>query len=263
VKSPYFLFNKTVKSIACLTMLICASPAIAGEAIGSAANGCLLQADSLPLSGDGYQVVRSKRERYFGHPALINFIQRMGHTASAQQWGTLLIGDLSLQRGGRMPYGHSSHQTGLDADILFGTATQPLDGDALSTPPEIEMVKPGGLEIDRRVWRTTQTAMLRYAAEQDETDRIFVHPAIKAELCKDRTENRAWLRKIRPWWGHTEHFHVRLTCPADSPDCTRLASLPEGDGCDLTLAWWLHAKPPVPTSPKSKPTPPAHCLISE
>lgn len=162
-----------------------------------------------------------------------------------------------------MPYGHSSHQTGLDADILFTTVTQPLDDNALASPPEIEMVKPDGSGIDKRVWRTAQTAMLRYAAEQEETDRIFVHPSIKDELCKDRTESRAWLRKIRPWWGHTEHFHVRLTCPADSPDCVQQASLPEGNGCDLTLAWWLHAKPPVPTTPKLKPIPPARCLTSE
>ena len=31
--------------------------------------------------------------------------------------------------------------------------------------------------------------------------------------------DRAWLEKVRPWWGHDYHFHVRLRCPGDSPEC--------------------------------------------
>lgn len=25
--------------------------------------------------------------------------------------------------------------------------------------------------------------------------------------------------KVRPWYGHADHIHVRLKCPADSPVC--------------------------------------------
>ena len=46
---------------------------------------------------------------------------------------------------------------------------------------------------------------------------------------------------MRPWWGHDDHFHVRLACPADSPECTPQAPLPPGDGCDA-LAWWFDPK---------------------
>src|SRR5439155_21254326 len=69
----------------------------------------------------------------------------------------------------------------------------------------------------------------------------FVNPLVKGALCAEAGDDRAWLRKIRPWWAHHEHFHVRLACPADSPDCERQPPLPPGDGCD-ELAWWLDPK---------------------
>jgi penicillin-insensitive murein endopeptidase len=38
-------------------------------------------------------------------------------------------------------------------------------------------------------------------------------------LCRETTGDRKWLGKVRPWWGHDYHFHVRLLCPADSAEC--------------------------------------------
>jgi murein endopeptidase len=51
-------------------------------------------------------------------------------------------------------------------------------------------------------------------------------------------EDRAWLHRVRPWWGHDHHFHLRLACPGDSPDCVAQDPLPPGDGCN-ELAWWF------------------------
>ena len=50
-------------------------------------------------------------------------------------------------------------------------------------------------------------------------------------VCASVGDQREWLRKVRPWWGHHDHFHVRLPCPADSPLCEAQAALPQGDGC--------------------------------
>jgi penicillin-insensitive murein DD-endopeptidase len=69
--------------------------------------------------------------------------------------------------------------------------------------------------------------------------RIFVHPAIKRELCAIAGTDRDWLRKIRPWWGHDHHFHVRLRCPDGDRWCVEQAPPPPGDGCDDSLAWWF------------------------
>ena len=38
--------------------------------------------------------------------------------------------------------------------------------------------------------------------------RIFVNAAIKKALCREAGDDRAWLEKVRPWWGHDYHFHV-------------------------------------------------------
>ena len=57
-----------------------------------------------------------------------------------------------------------------------------------------------------------------YPAEMQYRDarvnRIFVTPPVKLQMCADAGRDRAWLRKIRPWWNHHDHFHVRLNCPA-------------------------------------------------
>jgi penicillin-insensitive murein endopeptidase len=60
-------------------------------------------------------------------------------------------------------------------------------------------------------------------------------------MCQSAGPAREWLRKVRPWWGHDDHFHVRLSCPPDSPECTPQPALPAGDGCEA-LAWWFNPR---------------------
>jgi penicillin-insensitive murein endopeptidase len=73
-------------------------------------------------------------------------------------------------------------------------------------------------------------------------DRIFVNPAIKHILCESVTTDRTWLRKIRPWWGHDDHFHVRLSCPVGEDACVPTEPIAAGDGCDASLEWWFSAE---------------------
>jgi penicillin-insensitive murein endopeptidase len=58
---------------------------------------------------------------------------------------------------------------------------------------------------------------------------------------------------VRPWWGHDDHFHVRLGCPADAPECERQAAVPPGDGCDNVLASWVRDQRPPPPNPPPPP----------
>ncbi|MDA8229974.1 MAG: penicillin-insensitive murein endopeptidase [Magnetospirillum sp.] len=206
------------------------------EAIGSPAAGCLAGAVALPPDGDGYQAIRLERNRFYGHPDTIAFIRRLGRKAKGAGLGILLIGDMAQPRGGPMSFGHGSHQTGLDVDIWFRMAQRPLTAAERAEPQPVSMV--AGRHVDPSRWSGAQVRLLRLAAETPEVDRIFVNPAIKAELCGSVTGDRAWLRKIRPWWGHDEHFHVRLACPKDDPACAAQAPVPEGDGCGAELAWW-------------------------
>lgn len=216
------------------------SPPPAG-AIGGHASGCLAGAEPLPLDGLGYQVMRPSRKRYYGHPTTIELVRELAGVMHASGRGPLLVGDLAQPRGGPMLSGHRSHQTGLDVDIWFvaGPAWTMSFEEREGMSP-ISMVDRQGIEVDPTIWTAEHVDLLRIAADFPQVDRIFVNAAIKQQLCRTVGEDRSWLAKIRPWWGHDQHFHVRLRCPADSIECLdQQPSVPAGDGCDETLAWWF------------------------
>ena len=76
--------------------------------------------------------------------------------------------------------------------------------------------------------------LIKRAASYPQVARIFVHPAIKKALCQMATQvgkDRAWLGKVRPWWNHHYHFHVRLTCPPGMEGCEN-----QKDGVAATTA---------------------------
>lgn len=227
-------------------------PASGGtQSLGTPAAGCISGAVALPLSGDGYQVLRPQRNRFWAHPRTVHFIQELGHSAAAGGFGPLLVGDMSQPRGGPMAFGHGSHQNGLDVDIWFRLPRKPLDGDDLQQPEPVSMVK--GTRVNPETWTDTHYKLLKLAASAPDVERIFVNPPIKAEACRRAGADRAWLAKLRPWWGHDEHFHVRLSCTPGDIGCVPQASVPEGDGCGGELASW-NAKPVLlPAEAKDKP----------
>lgn len=217
------------------------------SSIGDYSAGCVQGAQPLALSGEGYLVMHPSRLRYFGHPALIAFLQALGHSVHAQGLGVVLIGDLSQPRGGRAPGGHASHQTGLDVDLWYWQPKQAAKG-ALSDA-ERESLKARSVldglpgkepSIQARLVKRVRS-LLQLTAEQPGVERVFVHPIIKRTLCAEAGSERAWLGKLRPWYGHDDHFHVRLACPADSPQCTPQAPVPAGDGCGELDFWFSEA----------------------
>jgi penicillin-insensitive murein DD-endopeptidase len=232
---------------------------LAGPArsIGFYSTGCLAGGVALPVDGPTWQVMRLSRNRNWGNPKLIAFIERLADNAKKVGWNGLLVGDMSQPRGGPMYTGHTSHQVGLDADIWF----TPMP-DHVQTREEreftsaVQMVAENGLDVDPNTWTHTRTELLRTAAEDPEVERIFVNAAIKKAVCREAGSDRSWLWKLRPWWGHDYHFHVRLLCPAESPDCKPQPPPEPGDGCGHELDFWfkhavIHPEPPeVPAKPK-------------
>ena len=228
------------------------------RSIGSYADGCLGGAVPLPIDGPDWQVMRLSRNRNWGNPELIKFIERFAANAKKAGWTGLLIGDMSQPRGGPMITGHSSHQIGLDSDIWF----TPMP-DHVQTREEreftgaVDMVAKDRLDVDPEVWTHGRTDLIHAAAADPLVTRIFVNAAIKKAICREAgSSDRGWLSKVRPWWGHAEHFHIRIACPADSPDCKAQPPPDSGDGCGHELDFWfkestLHpAPPPVPPQPK-------------
>ena len=231
------------------------------QSIGGAAGGCLAGAVALADSGPGFLNAKRSRHRYFGHPDLVRFIDELSTDVGQQTGKRLVIGDMSQPRGGPMPSGHRSHQTGLDADIWFWLAPRTANAqrDLDDDPPS--MVESDDRTLNAALWGPDQVLALRRAAAHPLVDRIFVNPAIKAALCGEAGRDRQWLAKLRPWWHHRAHFHVRLRCPPGNTDCAPQPAIPAGDGCGEELAWWFteEAKAPAPpaTPPEEKPLPKA------
>ncbi|MDE3995486.1 penicillin-insensitive murein endopeptidase [Glaesserella parasuis] len=232
------------------------------QSIGGYSNGCIIGAQPLALKGEGYQVIRSVKNRYYGHPQLLSYLKTLAKNAKASGIPPILIGDMGMPAGGRFSSGHASHQTGLDADIWlrFG----PMDDETARNPAglAIIMVDRKTNVVDERLWTANHTKLLKLAASDPRVDRIFVNPAIKVKLCNTAGTDRNWLRKIRPWYAHDSHFHVRLTCPADAVNCENQAPVPAGDGCGEELYSWFEPAPPSAT-PKAKtiPQPPQLCQM--
>ncbi len=244
---------------------------LAPRAIGQYDRGCIAGAEKLPMNGPGWQVMRLSRNRYWGHPVLLAYIRKLASDSQRLDGSPgILAGDMSQPIGGPLLGGHASHQIGLDVDLWY----TPMPGRILSAEEREEtaasnMVNPAALTIDKAVWTGAQIKLLRRAASYPEVARIFVHPAVKKALCEAAGQDRAWLQKIRPWYKHDDHFHIRLNCPPGSPSCVAQPPIPAGDdGCGKELDDWfkrLRAKPQKPLKPAQPPKPmlvsdlPAEC----
>lgn len=229
----------------------------ASQAIGFYSRGCQAGAVELPETGLTWQAMRLSRNRNWGQPELIDYVQDLSRfAATLPGWEGLYVGDLSQPRGGPMLTGHASHQVGLDADIWM------LPPDRLNLT-EAERESLSSISTRRASgaytngnWTVQHMQLLREAASDPRVDRIFVFPGAKVAMCDWATGDRSWLRQIRPWYGHHYHFHVRLRCPAGDANCTTQDPVPAGDGCDQAREWVANILNPPPPDPNATPSTP-------
>jgi penicillin-insensitive murein endopeptidase len=223
--------------------------------IGGYAKGCIAGAVQLPADGPGWQAMRLSRDRRWGTPELVQYIGALAQSAAQDGWPGLLVGDMGQARGGPAKSGHASHQTGLDVDIWL----QPMPGYTLS-PKEredlsaVSVLRQGTRDVDPRRFGEAERLLIYRAAQLPGVARIFVAPGIKRSLCEIAWRDRSVLRKIRPWYGHDDHFHVRLACPAGASSCLDQDPMPSGDGCGEALDYWFTDAPHQPSN--SPPAPP-------
>ena len=214
-------------------------------AIGFYSKGCAAGLQALPETGPTWQAMRLSRNRNWGQPQMIDFLKDLSVMATQVGWKGLYIGDISQPRGGPMTGGHASHQIGLDADIWM----LPPNSLRLSRS-EREKISSISIRTNDQTrvtsnWTPSHQALLRAAASDPRVDRIFIAAAAKIQMCNSTPRNdRAWLQKIRPIYGHNTHFHVRLKCPRGARHCeTQKPTVSElsngGNGCDDTLMWWV------------------------
>jgi len=232
-----------------------APAALEARAIGFYAKGCLAGAKALPIDGPAWQHMRLSRNRNWGHPNLVALVEKLALEAKQHDgWSGLLVGDLSQPRGGPMLTGHASHQIGLDADIWL----TPMPNRRLTQKEREElsatsMLAADRVSVDPAIWTDAHVRILKRASSYAEVERVLVHPAIKKALCEAtaKDKDRAWVSKVRPYWGHHYHFHIRIACPKGSTNCQAQPSPGGDDGCGKELKHWLALVkvPPKPGPP--------------
>ncbi len=224
---------------------------------GSYAKGCVAGAVQLPETGPTWQAMRLSRNRNWGHPDVVDFVQDLSRKAAQQPgWKGLYIGDISQPRGGPMLSGHRSHQIGLDVDIWM------LPPDRLNLSPNqrenissVSLRRANGAYVNSS-WTRAHHEIIKAAAKDKRVARIFVFPGAKVQMCNDEKGTKSWLRKVRPWYGHHYHFHVRLACPKGARGCVDQDPPPAGNGCGDAQKWVndiLNPPPPDPNAKKPKP----------
>lgn len=208
------------------------------EAIGHYSKGCLVGAKTFKGDERGLILSQTRRGRFWAHSELIDVLTELGEFSYRTLKKNVVVGDLSLSRGGPTVGGHNSHQNGLDVDIWFHLFKgKGKDFEFWQTEEMRSALKDKSFGRD-------QLMMLAFLAQDKRVERIFVHPVIKKRICEQSSEFRKpsfsseQLRKIRPWYGHDDHLHLRLKCPEDNKKCEVQNEPPPGDGCDQ-LDWWF------------------------
>src|ERR1700761_6558477 len=222
--------------------------------IGFYSKGCIAGAEEMPITGDTWQVMRLSRNRNWGHPDMVALLKRLSIKAHKDAgWPGILVGDMGQPRGGPALSGHASHQIGLDADVWL----TPMPDHRLSRQDREEMsavmmVRGDRLDVDPKAWTSSHLAVIRDAALEPSVQRIFVNAAIKKALCREARGDKSWLSKVRPWWGHDYHFHIRMRCPDGDKECKGQSDQGGDDGCKpAEMAYWfkdsiIHPKPEPP-----------------
>jgi penicillin-insensitive murein endopeptidase len=114
------------------------------------------------------------------------------------------------------------------------------------------------VSVNPKVWTEAHVRLLKRAASYKTVERVLVHPAIKKAVCEASKgeKDRTWLSKIRPYWGHYFHFHIRIACPKGSAGCEGQPPVHhDDDGCGAELTRWLKLVKPKPPAPVATPTP--------
>ncbi len=240
------------------------------QPFGFYAKGCMSGAVALPTDGPTWQAMRLSRNRRWGNPQMIALLQQFSQDAARLGWGSgILVGDISQPRGGPMLNGHASHQIGLDADIWFTPKpAQPLTSQQREDMPFTSMLdKSKFLTVDDRRWTGTHAKLVMQAASYPQVERVFVNPAIKKKLCETWRGDRSLLGKVRPVYGHDEHFHIRMACPPGATSCKKQAPTPTADDCNSKeLAWWFTKEPwapPPKPDPNKKPVKPRQVTLAD
>ncbi len=161
-----------------LTHPVAGSP----QSIGAFANGCIVGAQELPLQADNYQVMRTDQRRYFGHPDLVLFIQRLSNQCTIWEWGRCWSATWGCLPVGVLTAATPAINLAPDVDIFLQLPKARWSTAQLLKPQALDLVSRDGKQVVPELWKPEISSMIKLAAQDNDVTRIFVNPAIKQQL---------------------------------------------------------------------------------
>ena len=191
--------------------------------------GCIAGAVPLPADGPGWQVMRPSRNRAWGHPTSSTSSSAWprgqsltaGRASWSATWASRAAADahrprLAPDRARRRRLAHADARPHAHARRARGTCLRPSP-------------------CRTGVWRSTRRFGRGQAALWSVVRRCSPRSSRPSSTrpsrgrCRGSGRDRGWLAKVRPWYGHDDHMHVRLRCPADEPLCRDQDPPPRGE----------------------------------
>lgn len=220
-----------------LIVIFSSEMVLSSEAIGFYSGGKLKDGVSILDSRITIHKLFLSRKRFFGTQEIQDVISDAADFVRQEypQAELIQIGDIANKDGG-VCKGHSSHQNGLDTDIVYLTKNGRLQSQDAPYWEE-EFVKNNTVSSNFHTDRNF--SLFKFLIINKTVNRIFVDIAIKKEFCSFAKRNNLMsdaetvetLRRIRVEKLHSTHFHMRINCPQTDLTCKPQADVPLGSGC--------------------------------
>lgn len=212
---------------------------VVGISVGSPNDGALR--GGLALAPAAHIQLRWPDGPRWALPQLVRMLDRAALRVERHHPGSvLLVGELSRRGGGSLP-GHSSHESGRDADVAFyykDAQGRPVRTGRLMRVDATGRVDGNGeLRFDEtRTWRLVEAFL---TDSEVVVQRIFISNSLRQRLLEEARRlgvsrkilDRADFALKQPTSGpaHDDHLHVRMACPRDQRDVCIADPIPRSE----------------------------------
>lgn len=201
---------------------------LSNQAVGSPDQGRLRNASFLKTHIESYNltdkvvIANPSPKNYYGTQEMMEILEAIGEKINTIQKNKIFISRISAKSGGRLPPS-KSHQNGMDVDIGYFTAQGKV---------QFPIVASSGVmkKSDFSSAKTLEIFKFLMTQQVSPVDRLFVDQAIINNLCREAknsgkfkgSEKTAYMKLFENMQhvdGHGNHFHLRLRCTPNQPDC--------------------------------------------
>lgn len=201
---------------------------LTNQAVGSPDAGRLRNASFLKTHLDTYKLTdrivmaNSSTKNYYGTQEMMDVLEALGNKTYSYEQNKIYISRISDRDGGLLPPS-KSHQNGMDTDIGYPTVQGKVGFPIVASNGSLK-------KSDFSTAKTLETFKFLMTQSVSPVDRLFVDQSIINALCREaknsgkfRGSEKATYVKLfeimQHVEGHGNHYHMRLRCTPNQPDC--------------------------------------------